>query len=173
MPGRRSDWQETFRAPYCARDTHDPCPHLFSLGGFHLRRPRSQSSAILCRCSCHSSCPVTPAAGQATLSAKAWHSSCTCPSADLTRQRLDEAGQKSSTPASCGRRLSATSKHAVRRTERPGTGQLAGAEKRSARSTRQSCAHEGCRCRQNRRSTQPQSASWGTSCPLPGWRVKA
>jgi hypothetical protein len=61
------------------------------MGGFSLWPP-SQLGAILCRCPCHSSCPVTPATGQATVSAKSWHSSCTCPGADLTRHRIDEAG---------------------------------------------------------------------------------
>ena len=92
MPGHRNDWKATFRAPECAREVHDRCPHLFSIGGFNLLRIRPQPGAIMCRCSCHSSCPVTPASGQGRVSAKVWYSSCTCPGADLTRQRMDEAG---------------------------------------------------------------------------------
>src|SRR5215467_89561 len=92
MAGGRSEWQETFQTPNCTRDAHDRCPHLFSIGGYSLRWPPSRLGALLCRCSCHSSCPATSATGQATVSAKAWYSSCTCPGADLTRQRLHEAG---------------------------------------------------------------------------------
>lgn len=92
MPGHRKDWKATFRAPECAREVHDRCPHLFSIGGFNLLRIRPQPGAIMCRCSCHSSCPVTPASGQGRVSAKVWYSSCICPGADLTRQRMDEAG---------------------------------------------------------------------------------
>jgi hypothetical protein len=91
MPGSRDDWKETFRAPSCTRDTHNRCPHLFS-SGFNLLPIRPQPGAIMCRCSCHSNCPVAPASRQMRVSAKAWYTSCTCPGADLTRQRMDEAG---------------------------------------------------------------------------------
>ena len=84
------DFGRPFWTQRCAREAHSDCPHIFSPGGFDLRRLRLEPGARLCRC--HSSCPVTPAAEHLTVPMKTWHSSCTCPGARQARRAMEEAG---------------------------------------------------------------------------------
>src|SRR5258708_31160631 len=61
-------------------------------GGFNPRWLRAEFGACLCPCSCHSSCPVTPATRRMPVSAKTWYTSCTCAGAEQARRRMDETG---------------------------------------------------------------------------------
>jgi hypothetical protein len=92
MPDGRTEGKERFRAPACAGEAHGRCPHLFSIGGFSLRRLRPLPGTLMCRCSCHVTCPVSHAAERGPVPARVWHSSCTCPGAERARRRVDEAG---------------------------------------------------------------------------------
>jgi hypothetical protein len=49
-----------------------------------------ESGAGLCKCDCHSSCPVTST--RITTSPQTWRQSCTCPGAQAERIRNDQAG---------------------------------------------------------------------------------
>jgi Domain of unknown function (DUF4143) len=50
----------SLRSPACADGTHDDCPHMCGWGGgLNPRRLRLESGMVLCKCECHSSCPVT------------------------------------------------------------------------------------------------------------------
>jgi hypothetical protein len=63
-------------------------------GGFNPRRLRFEFGQQLCRCACHAACPVQYETNRQTVSREAWQTSCTCPGADVARQRLDNAGIK-------------------------------------------------------------------------------
>ncbi len=94
MSGPWTEYEQAFWTPACISDRHEPCPHFSGLGGgLNLRRLlRPEFGASLCRCSCHSSCPVTPAGGRMTVPAETWYASCICPGAAQARRSLDEAG---------------------------------------------------------------------------------
>jgi hypothetical protein len=75
----------------CLEGMHEDCGHWHgSRGAFNFRRLRRESFTILCRCDCHSSCPVT--AEKNTVGEQAWRQSCTCPGAEAMRGILDEFG---------------------------------------------------------------------------------
>jgi hypothetical protein len=80
------------RTPACFRGVHDDCPHLMSGfgGGFNPRRLRLEFGGLLCKCDCHSSCPVT--SERISVSIRAWRESCACPGAEAERVRHDQAG---------------------------------------------------------------------------------
>jgi hypothetical protein len=79
------------RAPACVLGNHENCPHLNGYGGgFNLRRLRFEASALLCKCDCHSSCPLS--GKRAFIREQIWHESCTCPGAEDERPRRDPAG---------------------------------------------------------------------------------
>jgi hypothetical protein len=59
-------------------------------GGLNPRRLRLEFGAGLCKCKCHSPCPVT--SKRITVSVQAWRESCTCPGAETERIRRDRAG---------------------------------------------------------------------------------
>jgi hypothetical protein len=88
MRNRWADQFERFhRSQACARSDHDECSHLCGFGGgFIPWRLRFEFGAVLCKCECHSSCPVTGA--QAAIPEQTWRESCTCPGAEQERQRL-------------------------------------------------------------------------------------
>jgi hypothetical protein len=77
--------------PACLEGMHEECGHWHgSRGAFNYRRLRREGFTILCRCDCHSSCPVTN--GKSTVGDQAWRQSCTCPGAEAMRRMLDEFG---------------------------------------------------------------------------------
>jgi hypothetical protein len=94
MPNRRPHSGDEFeRTPACRRAAHVDCPHFHGFGGgFNPRRLRLEFGQQLCKCSCHASCPVRYEPRRLTVSKKAWYTSCTCPGAEVARQRLDDAG---------------------------------------------------------------------------------
>jgi hypothetical protein len=91
----RNPWADEFeqshRSPVCRRGMHDDCPHMLGLGGgFNPRRLRLEFGAALCKCECHSSCPIT--SRRTAVAFKAWHDSCSCPGAQQERRHQDQAG---------------------------------------------------------------------------------
>src|SRR5215475_7432633 len=101
MADRWSEWEQTFRALACAREAHDDCPHLFGIrisGAFNPRVLHLGLGATMCRCSCHSTCPVAPGGKQMTVPWKVWWASCTCPGADQARRRMEDAGVEFADP---------------------------------------------------------------------------
>jgi hypothetical protein len=89
----RSAWADEFdrhlRSPACIRGAHENCPHLSGFGYRpNLRRLRLEVGQTLCKCECHSSCPVT--SNRTTVPAQIWRESCTCPGAEDKRSRLDQ-----------------------------------------------------------------------------------
>jgi hypothetical protein len=92
MANRRSgDCEGLLRGPFCLAGAHEKCGHFH---GFGIRpdplRLRIEAFTNLCRCDCHSSCPVTNEKN--TVSDQAWRQSCTCPGAEVMRTMLDEFG---------------------------------------------------------------------------------
>ena len=99
MPDSWSAWEQTLKAPACAAEAHDECPHLSGHGGgFNPRRLHWEARALLCRCTCHSACPVTAVRERRTSPWNTWYRSCTCPGGELARRRLEEAGMDASGP---------------------------------------------------------------------------
>lgn len=93
MSGLWAEIREGSRSRACAHQEHGDCPHMASMGGgLNPRRLRLEFGVGLCPCSCHSSCPATPAGKRLTVPFTVWRESCTCPGADAERRRLDEAG---------------------------------------------------------------------------------
>lgn len=92
----RNPWADEFerfhRTPACIRSAHGDCAHLMYGvgGGLNPRRLRLEVGAGVCKCECHSSCPVT--SNRITVSAQAWRESCICPGAEAERIRHDQAG---------------------------------------------------------------------------------
>ena len=88
-----ADIRESRRTQQCTGAAHTDCPHFSGMGGgFNFLRLRPEIGAGLCPCSCHSSCPATPAGKRLTLAWKTWHTTCTCAGAEGERRRMDEAG---------------------------------------------------------------------------------
>ena len=88
-----ADIRESQRTRQCARAAHTDCPHFSGMGGgFNFLRLRPEIGAGLCPCSCHSSCPATPAGKRLTVPWKTWYATCTCPGAEQKRRSMDEAG---------------------------------------------------------------------------------
>jgi hypothetical protein len=90
----RNRWADEFerahRSPACVHGTHNDCPHLYGFGGgLNPRRFRLEFGAGLCKCDCHSSCPVT--SRRVTVPMQAWRESCSCPGSADERIRQDEA----------------------------------------------------------------------------------
>ncbi len=93
----RNPWADEFershRSPGCVHGTHDDCPHLYGFGGgLNPRRLRVEFGAGLCKCPCHSSCPVT--SRRMTVPATTWRESCNCPGAEHERTRQEQAGEE-------------------------------------------------------------------------------
>ena len=109
-------WEHEFdngrRSAACV---HDDCPHkIGSVGGFNPRRVRLEFGAELCRCGCHSSCPVASERRMA-VPVRAWREKCTCPGAEDERVREDRIRAET--------RI--TSGNTGRRSPRSGSGLLA------------------------------------------------
>lgn len=86
----------------CSLDAHHECAHRIGLGGgFNPRRLRLEFGEVLCRCSCHSSCPL---AGQDNVKPEDWRDRCSCPGAQ--REREAEA-RRSGPPPELGEILRA------------------------------------------------------------------
>jgi hypothetical protein len=80
-------FEQLHRSQLCACNEHDECSHLCGFGGgFIPWRLRFEFGAVLCKCECHSSCPVT--GPQAAIPERTWRESCTCPGAEQVRQAL-------------------------------------------------------------------------------------
>jgi hypothetical protein len=78
-------------SPACVEGMHEECGHWHGAGSaFSFRRLRREGFTILCRCDCHSSCPVT--SEKNTVADQAWRQSCTCPGAEAVRRMRDEFG---------------------------------------------------------------------------------
>jgi hypothetical protein len=74
-------FERSLRSPACGDGTHDDCPHKCGYGGGpNPRRLRLESGLVLCKCECHSSCPVT--GNRAAVPEEEWRESCTCPGAE-------------------------------------------------------------------------------------------
>ena len=91
----RNRWADQFerihRSQACLRGEHEECSHLCGFGGgFIPWRLRFEFGAVLCKCECHSSCPVT--GPPAAIPERTWRESCTCPGAEQERQRRAGAG---------------------------------------------------------------------------------
>jgi hypothetical protein len=77
----------------CARAGHAECPHFLGIGGGWLNLLRLQfDDAVLCQCSCHSTCPLG-GTRRWFVPFKAWLNSCACPGADQVRQRIADVGE--------------------------------------------------------------------------------
>jgi hypothetical protein len=90
MGSRQADKPERVQpSPSCLDGMHEECGHW---RGYRLarnpRRLRREGFAMLCRCDCHSSCPVTNE--ENTVGDSAWRQSCTCPGAEAIRGMRDE-----------------------------------------------------------------------------------
>lgn len=91
----RDRWADQFervhRSRSCVRGEHDDCSHLCGFGGgFVPWRWRFEFGAVLCKCECHSSCPVT--GPQTAVPERTWRESCTCIGAEQERRKLAAAG---------------------------------------------------------------------------------
>jgi hypothetical protein len=85
------EFEHTHRSPVCLRGMHDDCPHMLGLGGgLNPRRLRLEFGAVLCKCECHSSCPIT--GNRSAVPFRTWHDSCSCPGAEQERRKQDQAG---------------------------------------------------------------------------------
>lgn len=92
MPDSSTEHDQIPRTLTCARDAHRECPHFGGMGGgLNPRRLRLEFGTALCRCSCHSICPLG-GTSRWFVPFKVWRDSCTCPGADRTRQRMAETG---------------------------------------------------------------------------------
>jgi hypothetical protein len=80
------------RTPACFRGVHGDCPHLMSGfgGGLNPRRLRLEFGGLLCKCDCHSACPVTSERNSVNI--RVWRESCACPGAQSERVRHGQAG---------------------------------------------------------------------------------
>jgi hypothetical protein len=91
MGSRQVNDERVLLGPACLEGMHEECGHWHgSRGAFNYRRLRHEGFTTLCRCDCHSSCPVTNE--QHTVGDQAWRQSCTCPGAEAMRRILDEFG---------------------------------------------------------------------------------
>jgi hypothetical protein len=87
---RADEFDRHLRSPACSRGAHENCPHLSGFGyGPNLRRLRLEVGQTLCKCECHSSCPIT--SNRITVPAQTWRESCTCPGAEDERALRDRA----------------------------------------------------------------------------------
>ncbi|HET9081733.1 MAG TPA: hypothetical protein VFO01_14650 [Trebonia sp.] len=100
---RPEEFRQVHRTIACLRDVHAECPHMLSTGGgFNPSWLRPEFGVGLCSCDCHAPCPVSRekrlvsglglVTGWATVPARTWLESCTCPGAEAERLRLDQAG---------------------------------------------------------------------------------
>jgi hypothetical protein len=64
LAAMRNRWAGSFgrvaRSDACSRRGHDDCSHLIGVAGMEVFWWRSAKfGAVLCKCECHSSCPIT------------------------------------------------------------------------------------------------------------------
>jgi len=90
----RDSWADDFegdlRSRACVRGAHDGCPHVEGGGaGFNPRRRRFEAGEALCKCECHSSCPL--ASDRLVVSERAWRELCVCPGVVEERPRRERA----------------------------------------------------------------------------------
>jgi hypothetical protein len=84
------DIEGHLRSRACVRAAHHGCPHVEGGGaGFNPRRRRFEAGETLCKCECHSSCPL--ASDRLMVSERAWRESCSCPGAVEDRPRRERA----------------------------------------------------------------------------------
>jgi hypothetical protein len=96
----------------CSLDVHRDCAHRIGLGGgFNPSRRRLEFGEVLCRCSCHSACPL---AGQDNVSPRDWSDSCSCPGAEREREAEARRGGR---PPEFGEILRARRENRQRRHE--------------------------------------------------------
>jgi hypothetical protein len=90
MSSRQGDNGElVLDSPSCLEGSHEECGHWRGYrAGLNLRRLRREGFAMLCGCTCHSSCPVTNEKN--TVGDPAWRQSCTCPGAEAIREIRDQ-----------------------------------------------------------------------------------
>jgi hypothetical protein len=73
------------RSGACTGEGHADCGHLYGIGRPEDARPE----VLLCRCGCHSECPL--ADHFLLVSREVWQAECTCPGTGRAADRLDEA----------------------------------------------------------------------------------
>jgi len=89
--GQVGNYERVLPGPACLEGMHEECGHWHGSGSArNRRRLRREGFTILCRCDCHSSCPVTNEKN--TVGDQVWRQSCTCPGAEAMRRMLDEFG---------------------------------------------------------------------------------
>lgn len=90
MRNRLADeFERSLRSEGCTDGTHDDCPHMHGFAaGLNPRRLRLEWGATLCKCECHSSCPIT--SKRMTVREQTWIESCTCPGAEDERPRVEQ-----------------------------------------------------------------------------------
>jgi hypothetical protein len=93
----RNPWADEFerslRSPACLGGAHGDCPHLHGFGGGpNPRRLRLEFGVMLCKCECHSSCPVT--SKRMAVPVQTYIESCTCPGGEDQRSGLYRAGAR-------------------------------------------------------------------------------
>jgi hypothetical protein len=82
-------FERELQSPSCHEGMHEECGHWRGYSTtLNRHRLRREGFAILCRCDCHSSCPVT--SENDTVSDPTWRQSCTCPGAEAVRRMRDE-----------------------------------------------------------------------------------
>ena len=85
------NYERVLPGPACLEGLHEECGHWHGSGSaFHFGHLRREGFTILCRCDCHSSCPIT--SEKNIVGDQAWRQSCTCPGAEAMRRMLDEFG---------------------------------------------------------------------------------
>jgi hypothetical protein len=70
------------RSRACAGDAHQACGHV-SFASPPVPGHRAESTIMLCRCSCHSACPL--ARRKETVTVTVWQRRCACPGAEHAR----------------------------------------------------------------------------------------
>ena len=93
MPDFWTEFDQGFQGRSCEQGDHEACPHFVAMGGgFNPRRLRPEFGASLCRCPCHSGCPI--ASSRLAVPFKTWKQSCSCRGAEQGKRRLAAAGME-------------------------------------------------------------------------------
>jgi hypothetical protein len=88
-PQDRPAWP--FGSKPCMTGEHEDCGHLGSIGFGPGDGGRPALTLFLCRCGCHSACPLD---GRPAVSRSVWVGLCDCPGTELAEGRLDEAARE-------------------------------------------------------------------------------
>jgi hypothetical protein len=84
-------FERAMRAQACEDGAHDKCPHMYGAAiGLNPRRLSMEGGPAVCKCGCHSGCPIT--SDRMTVSPTAWRESCTCPGSEDERIKHERRG---------------------------------------------------------------------------------